>query len=136
MCTLSKGDIATIVEHHIVTEGEDGYSLKIFNAVGDTITVLTVAESAIEPITENEILSVRSFLLLCNPVHLIYQFLAPTHGKDRNKHLAIHLTVSFQQDSRNLCIDIADFGKLFITFLSSVTNETLRSFAKFTNSQS
>jgi len=60
---LKKGDVATIVEHHIVTEGEDGYSLELFNAVGDTITVLTVAESAIEPITENEILSVRSLIV-------------------------------------------------------------------------
>ena len=58
---LKKGDIATIVEHHGVAKGEDGYSLEIFNALGDTITVITVAESAIEPIRKDEIFSVRSF---------------------------------------------------------------------------
>lgn len=57
---LKKGDVATIVEHHSVSDGEDGYSLELFNALGDTITVITVAESAIEPLTENEIFSVRS----------------------------------------------------------------------------
>ena len=57
---LKKGDAATIVEHHPVTDGEDGYSLEIFNVLGDTIAVITVPESAIAPLTENEIFSVRS----------------------------------------------------------------------------
>jgi hypothetical protein len=42
---LCRGDIATIVEHHPVKNGEDGYSLEVFNAVGETIAVITVAES-------------------------------------------------------------------------------------------
>lgn len=58
---LKKGDVATIVEHHPVSDGEDGYSLELFNALGDTIAVITVAESAIEPLTEDEIFSVRPF---------------------------------------------------------------------------
>lgn len=57
---LKKGDVATVVEHHPVSDGEDGYSLEVFNAIGDTITVITVPESAIEPLTENEVFSVRS----------------------------------------------------------------------------
>ncbi len=57
---LKKDDVATIVEHHPVTSDEDGYSLEIFNALGDTIDVITVPESAIVPLTENEIFSVRS----------------------------------------------------------------------------
>ncbi len=57
---LKKGDVATIVEYHPVPDGEDGYSLELFNALGDTIAVITVAQSAIEPLTENEIFSVRS----------------------------------------------------------------------------
>ena len=57
---LKKGDVATIVECHSVSDGEDGYSLELFNALGDTIAVITVAESAIEPLTANEIFSVRS----------------------------------------------------------------------------
>ena len=57
---LKKGDVATIVEYHPVTGGEDGYSLEIFNALGNTMAVVTVPESAIEPLTEDEIFSVRS----------------------------------------------------------------------------
>lgn len=57
---LKKDDVATIVEHHPVADGKDGYSLEVFNALGDTIAVITVSESAIEPLTEKEIFSVRS----------------------------------------------------------------------------
>ena len=57
---LKRGDVATIVEHHPVSGGEDGYSLELFNALGDTIAVITLSESAIEPLTVNEIFSVRS----------------------------------------------------------------------------
>jgi hypothetical protein len=56
---LKKGDVATILEHHPVSNAEDGYSLELFNALGDTIAVITVSESAIEPLTEDEIFSVR-----------------------------------------------------------------------------
>jgi len=55
---LKKGDVATVVEHHPVSGGEDGYSLELFNALGDTVAVIT--ESAIEPLTEDEIFSIRS----------------------------------------------------------------------------
>jgi hypothetical protein len=57
---LLKGDVATIVEYHSVPEGEDGYSLEVFNVLGDTIAVITLPESAIAPLTENEIFSVRA----------------------------------------------------------------------------
>ena len=38
---LKKGDVATIVEHHPVSEGEAGYSLEVFNALGNSIAVIT-----------------------------------------------------------------------------------------------
>jgi len=57
---LKKGDIATIVEHHPVANGEDGYSLEVFSALGSTVAVVTVPESALQPLSENEVLSVRS----------------------------------------------------------------------------
>ncbi len=60
---LKKGDVATIIEHHPVSDGEDGYSLELFNALGDTIAVITLPESAIEPLTEGEIFSVRSLVV-------------------------------------------------------------------------
>lgn len=57
---LKQGDVATIVEHHPVVEGEDGYSLEVFNVLGDTIAVITVPESAIAPLAAHNIFSVRS----------------------------------------------------------------------------
>ena len=60
---LKKGDVATIVEHHPVADDEDGYSLEVFNVLGDTIAVITVSESDIAPLTENEIFSVRSLVV-------------------------------------------------------------------------
>lgn len=56
---LKCGDVATVVEHHPVQDGEDGYSLEVFNAVGETIAVLVVAESQIEPLMNNEVLHIR-----------------------------------------------------------------------------
>lgn len=60
---LRKGDVATIVERHPASSGEDGYSLEIFNAIGDTIAVVTVPESLIEPLTRDEVFTVRSVVL-------------------------------------------------------------------------
>lgn len=61
-CGLHKGDLATIVERHEGKPGQEtGYSLEVFNAVGETIAVLVVEESKINPVKENEILHVRRF---------------------------------------------------------------------------
>lgn len=57
---LCEGDVATIVEYHPVKNGEDGYSLEVFNAIGETIAVITVEESKIKSLKKNEVLSVRS----------------------------------------------------------------------------
>ncbi len=57
---LKKGDVATIVEHHPSDTSEDGYSLEVFNVLGDTIAVVTVSESGIEPLKKSEVFSVRS----------------------------------------------------------------------------
>jgi len=59
---LHKGDLATIVEIHkggLGPKQETGYSLEVFNAVGETIAVLVVEESKISPVKRNEILHVR-----------------------------------------------------------------------------
>ena len=56
---LREGDVATIVEHLPGKNGEDGYALEVFNAVGESIAVLTVPESAVEPLTADKIPSVR-----------------------------------------------------------------------------
>ncbi len=51
--------VATIVEHLPGKDCEDGYALEVFNAVGDTIAVITVPQSAVEPLTADVIPSVR-----------------------------------------------------------------------------
>ncbi len=55
---LKAGDVATIVDAH-ETANLNGYSLEIFNAKGDTITVVVVNESQIEPLRDDEVLHVR-----------------------------------------------------------------------------
>lgn len=57
---LKAGDVATVVEYYPVSGGEDGYSLEVFNTVGDTIAVITLPESAIQSFGEYEVFSVRS----------------------------------------------------------------------------
>ena len=57
---LRSGDIATIVESHSGRPGQEhGYTLEVFNALGESIAVVTVRESQIEPLTSNELLHVR-----------------------------------------------------------------------------
>ena len=56
---LRKGDVATIVEYLPGKNTEDGYALEVFNAVGESISVVTVPESAVEPLTADKIPSVR-----------------------------------------------------------------------------
>lgn len=62
---LKKGDIATVIDKvpH-PSQGEEGYVLEVFNAVGESINVIIVPKSAVEALREDEILSVRSFVKL------------------------------------------------------------------------
>jgi len=48
------------VERHVAHDGEDGYSAEVFNAVGDTLAVITVPESALEPLRRDEVCCVRT----------------------------------------------------------------------------
>jgi hypothetical protein len=61
--SIKKGDIGTLVEYypsnHINIE--NGYSVEIFDAYGDTLKVVTVSESKISCIKHNSVLSVREF---------------------------------------------------------------------------
>jgi hypothetical protein len=57
---LRRGDLATIVEFHPGVPGQEpGYSLEVFNAVGDTVAVIALGESQIETLREDEILCAR-----------------------------------------------------------------------------
>lgn len=57
---LQRGDLATIVDRHPTKEGKPGYSIEIFNAMGDTIAVTVVPESFLQELTPDETLHVRS----------------------------------------------------------------------------
>ena len=56
---LKRGDIVKLVDHHVARDGSEGYSIEVFNAVGDTIAVTVVPESALETLREDEILCTR-----------------------------------------------------------------------------
>ena len=57
---LQRGDVATLVEFHPGRpDQEPGYTLEVFTATGETVAVITVRESQIEPLNSSEILSVR-----------------------------------------------------------------------------
>lgn len=56
---LRRGDIVKLVDHHAAPDGTDGHSIEVFNAVGDTITVIAVPASALQALREDEILCAR-----------------------------------------------------------------------------
>jgi hypothetical protein len=57
---LKRGDIVKLVDYHVAPDGTEGYSIEVFNAVGDTIAVTAVPATAVEPLREDEILCARS----------------------------------------------------------------------------
>ena len=62
--SLRQGDIATLlefVEHP--SSGPRGCVLELFNALGDSIGVVTVPEDAVEPLRADEVLAVRSITI-------------------------------------------------------------------------
>ncbi|MBI4526740.1 MAG: DUF4926 domain-containing protein [Deltaproteobacteria bacterium] len=56
---LKQGDLARVVECLTSKKGQPGYSMEVFNAVGDTIAVPAVPESFLQELTPDEILHVR-----------------------------------------------------------------------------
>lgn len=56
---LKRGDVVKLVDHHVAPDGSEGYSIEVFNAVGDTIAVTAVSKMSLEPLREDEILSAR-----------------------------------------------------------------------------
>ena len=57
---LKKGDVAVLLDYvpH-PGGGEEGCVLEVFNALGDSIAVVTVKESEIESLQANEVLAIR-----------------------------------------------------------------------------
>jgi hypothetical protein len=56
---LRRGDLVKLVDHHLAPDAEEGYSIEVSNAVGQTIAVSSVPANALEPLREDEVLSVR-----------------------------------------------------------------------------
>ena len=62
---LSQGDVATVVDRlpgTAASGGEDGYAMEVFNAVGESIAVVAVPCSAVEPVSPNQVLAARARL--------------------------------------------------------------------------
>lgn len=57
---LKQGDTAMYIDDLSVKTGEAGAILEVFNALGESIAVVTVPISAIEAIRADQILSVRT----------------------------------------------------------------------------
>jgi hypothetical protein len=58
--TLRVGDVATLVDFvDHPSSGPRGCVLEVFNALGDSIGVVTVPENAVEPLRADEVLAVR-----------------------------------------------------------------------------
>lgn len=57
---LHKGDTATLIDYipH-PSGGEEGAILEVFNAIGDTIAVVTVPVSSIDTLQSDDVLSIR-----------------------------------------------------------------------------
>ena len=57
---LCRGDLATVVEQYEGASGQEpGYELEVFNAVGQTVAVVSVRESQIEAPRQEARLCVR-----------------------------------------------------------------------------
>ncbi|MCB0197853.1 MAG: DUF4926 domain-containing protein [Anaerolineae bacterium] len=62
---LKKGDVAIVVEYVLhPTGGEEGAVLEIFNAVGESIEIVTVPVSAIAALRPDQVPAVRSLDVL------------------------------------------------------------------------
>ena len=59
--SLKKGDVALLIDRVPHPSGaEPGVVLEVFNAVGESISVVVVKESEIEALRADEVLTVRS----------------------------------------------------------------------------
>jgi hypothetical protein len=57
---MKKGDIATVVDYLTAEDnGEPGLALEFFNTLGETVDVLFVPESFVEPLAADEIWHAR-----------------------------------------------------------------------------
>lgn len=57
---LQLGDVATLIDLVPHPQGqEDGCILEVFNAIGESIAVVTVPQSTVQPLQANQVLTTR-----------------------------------------------------------------------------
>lgn len=56
---LRAGDVVKVVDFHPAPGTDGGYSIEVFNTLGETIAVTSVNASDLEPLLADEIFSVR-----------------------------------------------------------------------------
>lgn len=59
---LKRGDIVKLVDHHIAPDGTEGFSIEVFDAIGETVAVTAVSATALEPLRDDEILCAQSLI--------------------------------------------------------------------------
>ena len=58
---LQKGDVATLIDYVKHPEGEeDGCILEVFNALGDSLAVVILPQTSVEPLRADNVLTVRT----------------------------------------------------------------------------
>ncbi len=57
---LRRGDLVRLVEHHVSPGGEEGYSVEVLGAKGQTLAVVAIATKSLEALRDDEVLSVRA----------------------------------------------------------------------------
>jgi hypothetical protein len=56
---LKSGEIMKPLEYHLAPDHTEGHSAEVFNVLGDTVAVIAVPDSALEPLHEDEVLCAR-----------------------------------------------------------------------------
>jgi hypothetical protein len=56
---LCRGDLVRLVEHHTSPTGEEGYSVEVLGAKGQTLAVVAVVAGLLVALRDDEVLSVR-----------------------------------------------------------------------------
>ncbi len=58
-CGLRRGDIVKLVDELTAPNGDRGYAVEVFNALGGTIDVQIIPAPAVDRLREDEVLCVR-----------------------------------------------------------------------------
>lgn len=61
---LKRGDVALLIDHVPHPQGgPEGYILEVFNALDESIAVIAVPKSAVEPLRADEVLAIRPLMI-------------------------------------------------------------------------